>query len=263
MAKNGLPYYPRFPRDFIEGTIGLPFEVKAAYGLVLDMIYLKNGKLPDDPRYIAGLLNVSVRKWNSLRKSLLAAEKLFVSDGLLMNYRAIIEVEKLGKLQDNNAEKAAKRWKNKDLADAAAMLRAGTIQNQIKKEPLPTVVVPKKKTSLGSRIPEDFQPLTGPGLDQGLTEQETQHEADKFRDYWLGVAGAKGTKLDWPATWRNWCRRAGEDRKNRRGSNGNGKMTGVQAVLAAAAEIDAELDEAIAAENEPPLALENHHVDKH
>ncbi len=44
---------------------------------------------------------------------------------------------------------------------------------------------------------------------------------------------------------------------------GNGKMTGVQAVLAAAAEIDAELDEAIAAEAEPPLALENHHVDKH
>jgi hypothetical protein len=29
---------------------------------------------------------------------------------------------------------------------------------------------------------------------------------DKFRDYWVGVPGAKGTKLDWPATWRNFIR---------------------------------------------------------
>ncbi len=25
-------------------------------------------------------------------------------------------------------------------------------------------------------------------------------------DYWLGVAGAKGVKLDWPRTWKNRMR---------------------------------------------------------
>lgn len=30
--------------------------------------------------------------------------------------------------------------------------------------------------------------------------------AVKFRDYWVGVPGAKGRKLDWPATWRNFVR---------------------------------------------------------
>lgn len=29
---------------------------------------------------------------------------------------------------------------------------------------------------------------------------------DKFRDYWIGVSGSKGVKLDWFATWRNFCR---------------------------------------------------------
>lgn len=29
---------------------------------------------------------------------------------------------------------------------------------------------------------------------------------DSFKDYWAGVAGAKGVKLDWFATWRNWVR---------------------------------------------------------
>lgn len=39
-----------------------------------------------------------------------------------------------------------------------------------------------------------------------------------FHDYWVGVAGAKGTKADWFATWKNWCRR-----ENSNGAN-NGKQ---------------------------------------
>jgi hypothetical protein len=31
--------------------------------------------------------------------------------------------------------------------------------------------------------------------------------AERFRDYWLAVPGARGRKADWGATWRNWCRR--------------------------------------------------------
>ena len=31
--------------------------------------------------------------------------------------------------------------------------------------------------------------------------------ANIFKDYWIGVAGAKGVKNDWFATWRNWVRR--------------------------------------------------------
>lgn len=33
-------------------------------------------------------------------------------------------------------------------------------------------------------------------------------EADKFRDFWHAKAGQGAAKLDWQATWRNWCRTA-------------------------------------------------------
>jgi hypothetical protein len=33
----------------------------------------------------------------------------------------------------------------------------------------------------------------------------------RFVDYWRAQPGAKGTKLDWVATWRNWMRRAHDD----------------------------------------------------
>lgn len=44
----------------------------------------------------------------------------------------------------------------------------------------------------------------------GWDKERTQATFNEFNDYWIGVAGAKGVKLDWLATWRNWCRRANE-----------------------------------------------------
>jgi len=44
--------------------------------------------------------------------------------------------------------------------------------------------------------------------------------AASFRDYWISQPGAKGVKLDWLATWRNWCR---SDRGPPRGGGGGGK----------------------------------------
>lgn len=35
-------------------------------------------------------------------------------------------------------------------------------------------------------------------------------ETEKFVDYWRAKSGAGATKVDWPATWRNWLRRASE-----------------------------------------------------
>ena len=80
---NGLPYYKAYPRDFIEGTVGMSFELKAAYRLVLDLVYMQGGDLPDNSRYIAGLLGCSVRKWNGFRDELLLLGKIRVSGEFL------------------------------------------------------------------------------------------------------------------------------------------------------------------------------------
>jgi hypothetical protein len=54
------------------------------------------------------------------------------------------------------------------------------------------------------------------------SDVDPDFEAAKFRDYWLGVAGKQGTKLDWEATWRNWIRRADATPAHaRRRSGGN------------------------------------------
>lgn len=42
--------------------------------------------------------------------------------------------------------------------------------------------------------------------DAGMPEHLIETAWAEFVDYWIGVPGSRGTKLDWPATWRNRVR---------------------------------------------------------
>lgn len=73
----------------------------------------------------------------------------------------------------------------------------------------------------GRRLPEHFE-VTDAMADwvaETLPGLNVITETAKFCDYWLAVPGAKGRKLDWEATWRNWMRKASEYARPR---NGNG-----------------------------------------
>ena len=39
------------------------------------------------------------------------------------------------------------------------------------------------------------------------TDASVADQAAQFRDYWVAKPGAQACKLDWEATWRNWCRK--------------------------------------------------------
>ena len=112
---NGLPYYKAYPRDFIEGTIGMPFEAKCGYRVVLDLIYMQGGSLPDDSRYISGLLGCSVRKWSSLRQTQLDLGKIDAENGVISNKRARNELETLAKVQDKQRQNRSRPNKNNAL----------------------------------------------------------------------------------------------------------------------------------------------------
>lgn len=69
----------------------------------------------------------------------------------------------------------------------------------------------KREPDRATQLPDNFP--AEPELTWAATEEPTvdaKREAAKFCDYWRGIGGAKGRKKDWPATWRNWIRRAAE-----------------------------------------------------
>jgi len=201
---NGLPYYQAYPRDFIEGTVGMPFEIKCAYRVVLDLIYMHGGDLPDDARYISGILGCSIRKWKSIRNSLVEIGKLQVSGEFLTNYRAVSMLETTAKYQRKQSENRRTPNKNKDLQSPPLHHTDTDTDTEEKRD---TKVSPKK--ARGSRLSDDWVLPKEWGewaLSQGWSETAVRLEADKFRDFWISKAGKDATKLDWLATWRNWLR---------------------------------------------------------
>ncbi|MDB5531542.1 MAG: hypothetical protein JWR51_4645 [Devosia sp.] len=127
------PWYRRFPDNFIAGTAGLTLEEKGAYSLVLDLMYVRGGPIPDEPRYIAGVCNCSVRKWNAIRARLIQVGKITVVDGCLMNARAEKELENAAKdareLAENGAKGGNKTAENRTASSKTNSLGAAPVQH--------------------------------------------------------------------------------------------------------------------------------------
>jgi hypothetical protein len=62
-------------------------------------------------------------------------------------------------------------------------------------------------------------------LDLGL---DPERVSERFRDYWRGRPGAGGLKVDWSATWRNWCREDVSRRESARRSTEGRRSDGSQ-----------------------------------
>lgn len=79
----------------------------------------------------------------------------------------------------------------------------------------------KKENPKATRLPDDWNPGTeGAAFATGLGLNAEKVFA-VFRDYWRAKPGAAGVKLDWPATWRNWCRKQSDDNGDLPLSNGS------------------------------------------
>ena len=114
--------------------------------------------------------------------------------------------------------------------------------------PIPTVGSRARAT--GHRLPMDWQPSAADvEFARELISQQWHVERDRFRDYWHGKPGAAGRKVDWSATWRNWVRKASEQRG---AANGRIQKTTREKCDELAAEFRAREDAALRGDNACP-----------
>lgn len=224
------PWYKRYPSDAIHGMLSLTLEEKGAYTVVLDLIYDRKRGIADNPQYIAGVCGCSVRKWNSIRESLISKEKLYPANGLLHNSRADSELVKTSKISRKRAESGAKGGynsgetrrrssKTKDLAEANTLVRARVPETTSTEKSVTTSH--EKRTARGSRVPDDWLPrdvdLRWAMEKYGHTTERLQEIVAEFVDYWLSESGQRATKLNWNLTFKNRIRYLGRSAKLRAG----------------------------------------------
>jgi len=100
-----MDWYPRNPRDFDMGTLGMTIAERGAYSCLIDAYYLNEGPLPDDDCALAALLRISLEEWENL--GVKVRVKFTAINGKLHHERCDEELEK----QHNLAQKSRKNGK--------------------------------------------------------------------------------------------------------------------------------------------------------
>lgn len=212
-------YYKFEIANWDEGTALLTLEQEAAYLRVINAIRLKDQPLTFNMFALCGIWRCNERKAKRLLDELVAAGKLRIEDGKIINDKAVDAASTLLRLRADRAsagsrggvesgKSRSKSLKNNDTGEASASTREE--KNREEKKETEANASAKK----GSRLSSDWVLPRELGLwamGQGMSELCVRREAEKFRDYWIGKAGSSGIKIDWEATWRNWVRKQLDD----------------------------------------------------
>ena len=103
------------------------------------------------------------------------------------------------------------------------------IESELKPNHKPLTTNQEPKKNRGTRLSIDILPDEwGHFCSSERNDLNPQNVFDEFRDYWISVAGSKGVKLDWFATWRNWVRKqrgsGGQNERQQTGSTSRAKQ---------------------------------------
>lgn len=216
MSQN--PFMQLYVGDYLADTLDLTTEQHGAYLLLLMTMWRHDAKLPNDHAKLARIARVSARRWHLVWSEI---QHFFYVDGdQIRNKRLDREHQKASSISEKRSASGAAGGRAKALKDKEAHLAKATNLPQHSQKPEPEEKEEAKASSKkrGSRLSPEWRlpkPWGEWAIAEGLSEICVRREADRFRDYWTGVAGAKGVKLDWQATWRNWVRKALETRGGR------------------------------------------------
>ena len=200
-------YYQHHIGDFIKDTANLDDHQLATYLRMMWIYYTDETPFDDDPESIAfavrsdektvrlllkHFFDKSVDKWHHNR-----------CDREIDGYKQKSEKAR-GSANARWSNAKAMRTHNERTANEPVLDANQEPNNLITKKP----ITKDKTATRGARLPANWKP------DSELAEWSKTERPDldlrkvfaEFTDYWNSVAGGKGVKLDWNATWRNWVR---------------------------------------------------------
>lgn len=180
--------------DYASHTRHLTVIEDLAYRRLLDLYYLQERPLNSGLTSVARQINM--RDYEIEVQAVL--EEFFeLTDDGWTNFRADKEIAHY-KAKVEQASRAGKASAERRLNG-----RSTDVQLTNNHKPITNIV-----SARGTRLSADWELSE----DQKKFCKQERPDLDPvkvsagFKDYWISVAGAKGVKKDWDATWRNWVR---------------------------------------------------------
>lgn len=221
------PFMQMYWSDYFGDTRHLTCEQHGAYLQLIGSMWLSDGSLPNDAKKLAKITGCTASRWAKIAEDVMA---FFVVEGDRITHKRIgFELEKAREKSIKRAEAGSRGGAAKALKNNESELAIATALPQHLPEPDTRDTTEPKGSSVsrGAQAPAPKPEKTGSRLPDGWSPDDDDwamamealggdipavNELDKFRDYWRAVPGAKGRKLEWDSTWRNWIRRAVENR---------------------------------------------------
>jgi uncharacterized protein YdaU (DUF1376 family) len=107
-----MKFYRHDPDAFLAGTGELNFEQRGAYITLINLLYSRDGAVPDDDVAVGRMLQCDPRLWRRLKSELMALGKLR-SNGGLLTANGVDRTLLLTEVRSNLARHQANvRWEN-------------------------------------------------------------------------------------------------------------------------------------------------------
>src|SRR5262245_65986500 len=103
-----MRFYKHYSDDFLAGTLNLALEEIGAYIILLDILYARDGDVPDDDQFMARTCRCDIRVWRRIRTRLFTLGKAWSAGGKLHAKRVGPEITS-AKLTTEVARKLGRR----------------------------------------------------------------------------------------------------------------------------------------------------------
>ena len=148
-----VDFYQHNISDWENGTKEMPFELEAFYRKLCDQIYSFTDELPDDDHLVSRLTKLSMRKYRTLKNTLVDMGKININNGLIRNARCTDEVTKILALSDLMREKQAKSVSKRRLNKENKTAKDGKLSNINNKTPVAGAIAGALANSGTSEVP--------------------------------------------------------------------------------------------------------------
>jgi uncharacterized protein YdaU (DUF1376 family) len=188
-----MKFYKRDPDRALAGMAELTFEQRGAYNSLLDLLYSRDGEVPDDDERVARMLSCNKREWVRLKKSLIELGKVWVKSGKIGAKRVQETINEATEFSNKQRSNVSKRWvkpekphDNNDVAipDGNSTARQSGNTSTPTATPTPTILPPKGG--------EDAKPEDFPTMPAAL--QRRPFEA--WETALFAIEGVKGSSLE-------------------------------------------------------------------
>jgi uncharacterized protein YdaU (DUF1376 family) len=214
-------HYQKNIGDYRSATMHLSLLEHGVYNQLLDWYYLDEQPLPLDNRTL--FRRLSAKSEIEQQAVIDVLEEMFTQtekgwehkrvEREIAQYKAKSQqAREAGKLGGRPSKKGIGSDGNRDGYEKEAGAKPTANRKPLTDNQEPVVDNAPKVAPKGKRLSPDWQLPKAWGEwtleTMGWETATIRLEAEKFRDYWVATSGRSANKLDWEATWRNWCRNA-------------------------------------------------------